>query len=50
MHFSVQDPIVTPLMFSCQGETVLWNDEPYIIEEVLSVNDAIGRYYFSTAT
>ena len=49
MHFSVQDPIVTPLMFSCQGETVLWNDEPYIIEEVLSVNDAIVRYYFSTA-
>ena len=49
MHFSAQDPIVAPLMFSCQGETILWNGETYIIEEVLPVNDAIIRYFFSTA-
>ena len=49
MHFSAQDPIVAPLMFSCQGEKILWNGETYIIEEVLPVNDAIVRYFFSTA-
>lgn len=47
-HHSVQDVAVSALLFCMQGDTVKVNGTDYEIEEILSVNDAITRFFFST--
>jgi len=47
-HYSVQDVSVSSLLFAAQGDLVTWNGENYTVTEIMSANDAIKRFFFST--
>lgn len=47
-HYSAQDVSVSSLLFAAQGDSVLWNNQDYTVTEIMSANDAIQRFFFST--
>lgn len=47
-HYSVQDAKVSSILFAVQGDSVIWDEEEYEVIEIMSVNDAITRFFFST--
>lgn len=46
VHYSVENEHVSSLLFSGKGDSVLFQEDTYIIEEIISVNDAIIKYFF----
>lgn len=48
LHYSAQDVSVSSLLFASQGDSVVWNQEDYTVSELMSANDAIKRFFFST--
>lgn len=47
-HYSAQDIRVSSLLFAAQGDSVLLNNQDYTVTEIMSANDAIQRFFFST--
>jgi len=47
-HYSAQDVSVSSLLFAVQGDSVIWNNQDYTVTEIISANDAIKRFFFST--
>ena len=48
IHFSVEDENISPLLFGKKDELVLFKEKEYKIEDIISVNDAIVKYFFSS--
>lgn len=48
MHYSVQDTEISSLLFAAQGDLVTLGKETFKVTEVMSANDAINRFLFST--
>lgn len=47
-HYSVQDVKIASLLFAAQGDTVIFDGEEFELTEIMSANDAIQRFFFST--
>ena len=47
-HYSVHDAKIASLLFAAQGDTVLFDGAEYELTEIISANDAIQRFFFST--
>ncbi len=47
-HYSVDDEKISNLLFGKIGETVSFLDKKYVVEDVISVNDGIVKFMFSS--
>ncbi|MEE0686180.1 MAG: hypothetical protein UEA60_05945 [Lachnospiraceae bacterium] len=48
LHYSVEDDKISNLLLGQKDETVLFLDKEYIIEDIISVNDGIVKFMFSS--
>ncbi len=48
LHYSVEDDKISNLLFSQKNETVSFLDREYIIEDIISVNEGIVKFMFSS--
>ena len=48
LHYSVEDDKISNLLFGQKDESVSFLDKEYIIEDIISVNDGIVKFMFSS--
>lgn len=48
VHYSVENPNISTLLFCKKGEAISLEGKEYVVEEIVSVNDGIVKFFFSS--